>query len=248
MTPATSLYAVGNATAGLFAGDVLEARIRVLRGARVSLTTPAATYAFAMPEGEAQVHTRIDVEAGGSLEYRPRPIIPFAGSALKQVTEFHLSEGGALRSIDTLALGRIDHGEVARFRRLDAVTGVWVGERLVLWDAIRIEPAKLPPGTLERAWDGRHALGTLIVAGAALDRWQPEREAWRELARSLANEGVRLGVSRPDPAVLIARALGPYPEMVIEALETVSALGREEGSPPVGSTALTGGVCKVATW
>src|SRR5690606_40201659 len=59
---ARHLYSVGNATAGLFAGDALELRIRVLPGASVAVTTPAASYAFTMPEGEASVRTRIEVE------------------------------------------------------------------------------------------------------------------------------------------------------------------------------------------
>lgn len=222
---ARHLYSVGNATAGLFAGDALELFVRVLPGASVALTTPAASYAFTMPLGEASVRTRIEVAAGAEVDFAPLPLIPFAGSALRQSTEAMVAEGGSLRLLDTLVLGRIDYGESARFRLLHASTRLFYGGRLVLRDSLRLEPEQFPPGALEWGWGGGRALGTLILAGAPAQRWQAPLPALRRWAEELEQSGVRAAASRPDPAVVILRAVGPYPQGVREALERLEAWG-----------------------
>ncbi len=222
---ARHLYSVGNATAGLFAGDALELRIRVLPGASVAVTTPAASYAFTMPEGEASVRTRIEVEAGADLDYAPLPLIPFAGSALTQLTEVFLAEGAGLRLLDTLVLGRIDYGEAGRFRLLHASTSLFCGGRLVLRDALRLEPQRLPPGVLDWGWGGQKALGTLILAGARAEGWNAAPGALRLWAEELQRGGVRAGASRLEPGLVLLRAVGPYPEEVREALERMEGWG-----------------------
>ena|GEM_PF-6715251 len=211
-------YCIGNATAGLFAGDSLAAHIRLLPGASARLSSPAATYAFTMDRGEAVQHIRIEIEDGAELDYSPRPLIPFAGSSLVQATEFSLTGSASLRAFETLVLGRIDHGEVAAMRRLTSTLSIEIDGELVLCDALRIDTGRTSPGTLLRAFCGRPALGAYCAAGRLALRWRLERERLREEAARLREAGVLIGVSRPHARLVVARAVGPYPEVVESAI------------------------------
>ena len=77
---------VVNPTAGILAGDRLEMHVRATEGARLCVTTPAATRAFMMRSGAAVCEQRLQAAAGSCLEYSPEPLFPHAGTTYVQRT------------------------------------------------------------------------------------------------------------------------------------------------------------------
>src|SRR5437879_6537914 len=73
-------------TAGLFGGDDIECSIRVERGARVMVTQQAATRIHPSEDLPAVQRHHVFVEAGAELQLYLEPVIPFAGSSLRQTT------------------------------------------------------------------------------------------------------------------------------------------------------------------
>jgi urease accessory protein len=103
-------------TAGLLADDQVKCHVTVGSGGRLLLTTPGATRAHAMPSGKALVQQRFVVERGGFLEYSPEMLILQGESCLAQSTAIEVASGGELIFTESIAPGRVAHGESFLFR------------------------------------------------------------------------------------------------------------------------------------
>ena len=137
-----------NPTAGIFAGDVLESRVRVGSGASLLVTTPSATriHTRTSPDQPAgQQHQHFQVAAGGWLEVQPEWLIPQRGSAFSQSTHIEVEQGGALFYAELLAPGRFAHGESLVFARLALRTRLSVGGQVIAQE-------RLLAGAPDRLW------------------------------------------------------------------------------------------------
>ncbi len=103
-------------TAGLLEDDQVRCDVSVGAGGRLLLTTPGATRAHAMRSGKALVQQKFVVEAGGFLEYAPEILILQGDSHLAQSTTIEIASGGELIFTESIAPGRIAHGESFAFR------------------------------------------------------------------------------------------------------------------------------------
>ncbi len=139
---------------------------------------------------------------------------------------FELEPGAEMMAWDMLALGRPAAGDAfarGSFTQHLEIPGLWLergridGGDLVLREA---------PGGL----DGQAALGTLLLAaGTPLDA--ARREALLETARALVAvlpEGLRAGVTSPQPGVLVLRALAGRIEPVARLLRSAWAAWRSQ--------------------
>ena len=122
---------VVNPTAGLFAGDLVRFDVTVEAGAHLLMTSPSASRAHKMNAGEAVVEQWFRVKDGGFLEVLPELFIPQAGCRYRQRTRIEVAKSGTLIFFETLAPGRVAHGETFAFERLD-----WTTE--VLWDGKKV--------------------------------------------------------------------------------------------------------------
>lgn len=232
------VYYLANTTAGLFAGDRLAADVHLLPGTAARFATPAATCAFAMPQGRAWQKLTFHLGEGAFLDYAPEPLIPYAGSDLEQETHFLLLPGAALRALDLLLLGRLAYGEVLQLRRLVSRVQVSVGGRPVLADQLVVEPERFGREAILAGWGHHTCLGTLYLAGAACRGADPGAVNGGELEAAAARSGARVGVTCPDPQVVVVKALGPHPPAVRQVLAAAEAALREGGgaAPPCAGT------------
>src|SRR5215475_5828562 len=92
---------------GLFGGDDLECSIRVERGARVVLTQQSATKIHPSEGAPAIQRHYVFVAAGAELQMYLEPVIPFAGSSLRQTTHIHFEPGARLVFWEGLMAGRV---------------------------------------------------------------------------------------------------------------------------------------------
>jgi urease accessory protein len=184
---------------GLCAGDVVRIRIAVECGARVVVTTPAATRILSMDAGrQAAQHVDISVAAGGTLEYYPAVTIPFPESALVQTTRIDAAPESRVGVLETWAMGRTSRGEYLQFRMLSSRTSLYVDGAIAYADAIELCPARdsiAGAGMMA----GRRYVASGFWYGAALP-------AAADTAADAADLVVALGQSRPGLAFL--RAIG----------------------------------------
>jgi urease accessory protein len=147
---------------GILQGDDLTVDIRVGPGARLRVGTQSATRIYRAPTGEARQVVRLEVEAGGYLEYVPDPFIPYAGSRFTSRTTAIVSADAALIIEEVVAPGRAARGEILAFERFESAVEIARPNGMLLaTDAVvldRQEPMRMV-GAL-----GRYlVIGTLLV-------------------------------------------------------------------------------------
>lgn len=163
--PVLSLQLV-NPTAGLFSNDALRVSVDVQDGAQVALTSPSASRFHTMPTGRAELTQAFTIGRRAWLDYWPEIVIPQRDSDVRQRTRIQLAADSSMVFLDTLAPGRIAHGENQQFRRLDTSLEIrrddelLVKERCVLCPAEGRWPLSVP------GWDTCY-YGAIWIAGPA---------------------------------------------------------------------------------
>jgi urease accessory protein len=129
-----------NSTAGLFAGDEIRTTLQVDAGAQLLITSPSASRAYRMPSGAATLTQTFHVGAGAWLEVLPSIFIPHAGSNYIQHTEVQLEPGASLLWFETIAPGRVAHGESWQFARMQNRFKLLIGDRLIARETWSLQP------------------------------------------------------------------------------------------------------------
>jgi len=152
---------------GLVAGDDVAIDVDVGPGAAALLTTQAETkvYRTDQDEGAAQ-RLRARVAEGGVLVLLPEPVCPFAGARYEQRQRFHLAPGASLLAVDAVVAGRIARGERWAFDRHESSNELFVDGRLVLGDALVLEP-RPAGGALASRLAGFDAFAVAFAVGPA---------------------------------------------------------------------------------
>ncbi len=190
-----------NATAGLFAGDVVDWRVRVEPGARLRLVGPSATRVHRAARGgvatsdEAAATQNFTVDAGGWLEVWPELFIPQAGSRCRQTTRVEVARGGRLLFCEGLAPGRVAMGEAWAFDSLRWATDIVYDGRPLARERWRMQPAAHSASVA--GWrDAGAALGTdapfygtVFLVAEGIDAAHP---GWQSL-HDLQADGDRAG-------------------------------------------------------
>src|SRR6202051_3320392 len=112
-----------NPTGGVLGGDHLITEIVQEAETHVCLTTPSATRIYRTAEKPAILETLIHLEEGATLEYFPDHVIPHTGSALRQSLRIDMARGSRAIILDSMASGRVAHGERWSFSVMDLRTG-----------------------------------------------------------------------------------------------------------------------------
>jgi len=199
MTDGASLVHLHNISGGVLGGDRLETVIEVGPGAQAQVTTTGATRVYRPRTGDqaALQTTRATVAAGGLLEYLPDPLIPFAGACYRQEAWITLAPDAGLFWWDTIAPGRVAHGELFAYERLELVLDLQAGDRLIAREQARLEPRLRPlssPGRLGPY--GHFCTFTVCRVGETPLRWLALESELSALAQDLSRSGeVLWGVS-----------------------------------------------------
>jgi urease accessory protein len=209
-----------NATAGVFAGDRLTFSIAVEPDAAVLLTSPSAHRVHTMPTGEATLDQQLHVAPGAWLEWMPELFIPQRGARYRQTTRINVAAGGSLYAVETLAPGRLAHGEAFAFDRIGWNTELRVAGRLVLAERYTLAPGTPALRDLTTGETPRYYASILLVHPEPL----PVR-LWQEAAAEIGTaHGCRTGFSEVTPGVLIGRLLAPDSIALRTTLRTLRTL------------------------
>jgi urease accessory protein len=126
---------------GLCGGDAMRVDVTAEDGARVVVTTTAATRVMTMERGQrAEQHVLLRAGRDASIEYYPAVTIPFPGSAFVQSVRVLAEPAARVAVIESWALGRAARGEYLQFRSLSSRTTLSVDGRLAYADAMHLEP------------------------------------------------------------------------------------------------------------
>jgi urease accessory protein len=191
-----------NNSGGIAAGDRLSSRFSAGRGARVTITTPAAERFYRARAGDnpAVVENRIEIERGATVEWLPQETIFFDGAAVSRSLHVELAAGAAFFGVEMLVFGRALMGETVHRLRLHDGLHITQDGRPLLRDLVRIQGDAA--GLLSRPGvaGGMRAVATLLyVAADAGARLQALRDALQD-----AEAGASV-----DGDLLVARILAP---------------------------------------
>ena len=207
---------------GLLAGDEVLLELEVGPGATALVTTQAETKVY-RSEGALTARQRLSarVAAGAALAWHPDPVSPFATARHDGRQRFDLEEGASLLAVDAVVAGRTARGERWSLSRHRSATEVRVGGRLVLSDALLLEPR--PGGVLAARLGRFDAFATALLLGprfapqagallAELGSRPAERGAEVLAAASPLGDGLLLRCAATSPEGLarhLRQALGP---------------------------------------
>ncbi len=226
---------LANPTGGLLQSDRHSIAVSVGAGARVHVTTQSATKVYTMTDGDAEQRVRLNVAAGGYLEYLPDPLIPYRDASLEQVVEVVCEPGGALLFSDVITPGRVAMGESFRFRRIsNRVTVRGQSGRPAYREAFDLDPGAgnltgvgiLGFGGQQVADDvSALTLGSLLIVCES----QPARSILDQVRRSLGQcQEVRGGASMlPDGSGMCVKMIGRECTAVQRALNGVWSIARQ---------------------
>jgi urease accessory protein len=220
-----------NPTGGVLGGDHLITDIVQEAGTHVCLTTPSATRIYRTAEKPAILETMIHLGEGATLEYFPDHVIPHAGSALRQSLRVGMARGSRAIILDSMASGRVAHGEHWNFTEMDSRTEVFACGQPTYINRTRIVPAtKRPdrPGWMEE-FDYMSCMG-LFADGSA--RWKEVSAALNEELKSAPN--VRGGATLLSRGGCVVRFLARSASDMTLANRTLwdAARGLLAGLPP----------------
>jgi len=192
---------------GLVAGDRIDIKVKVQKGAKAHVTASAAEKIYRSTKATTHINQMLATETDGWLEFLPPETILFNGARLRRDTRVVLHENTGFLGGGIIVFGRIAMGERFRQGLLHEAWEVYRGGHLVWGDALHVDGDVAAAMTDSACFDGAEACATLILA--------PRRGAVGELVKTAratqrrsSDEGLRAGVSAVN-GLFVARWLGP---------------------------------------
>ncbi len=183
-----------NPTGGVLGGDHLVTEIELEPGTHTCLSTPSATRVYRTTGAPAAIETVICVSEGATLEYFPDHVIPHAGAALRQSLRLEMARGSAAILVDSLASGRVAHGERWNFRELDSRTEIRMQGAPAYLSRTKIIPNVMEPAAPGLMEEFDYMTSLLVCA--------EEFAGWPELCEALNAELERMPELRGGASLL----------------------------------------------
>lgn len=227
--PAMAFLTVASPGGGVLQGDRLEIHISVEERALLHVGTTSATRVYAMPAGQAEARTGIEVSRGAYAEFAPDPFIPYARSRYIARAHHVVAEGGSLVLAEVVGAGRQARGETLAYELFETETEVRRPDgRLLFRDTTRLCPTEdmTSPGVLGR-W---RALGSLYAVAEGVDS-----SVFDPAIASCETAQVRAGCSElPNSAGAWFRVLAPDAPSAQDAVRAAWTAVRRHllGFPP----------------
>lgn len=195
---------------GLVGGDRLAIGVAVGAGAHALITSPGAAKFYRSAGSPAVQHQRLEVAAGGTLEWLPQENILFRGALACTATEVDLTGDARYLGWEIHCLGRPAIGERLGEGAADLSLRLSRDGRPLLRDRLRLRAQDLDgPSGLR----GQPVLATLLATGA--------EGGDLAAARAAACVGAGYLAATLVEDLLIARYLGPSGEAARAALVSI---------------------------
>jgi urease accessory protein len=196
---------------GLTGGDRLRLAVGVERAAAAIVTSQAAEKIYRSLGSSCTVYVDLTVAAGGWLEWLPQETILFDGARLERRIDATLAVDARLLACEMVVFGRTARNEALTHGLLHDAWRIRRDGRLVWADALRLDDDIAARLAAPAGFGGARASATALYVGDG-------GEAHLPLARALAEAGEGRGAVSFVNGVLVARFLGPHPDLVRRAL------------------------------
>jgi urease accessory protein len=213
---------------GLVSGDTIRLEIESGPGSLSLLGTQASTKIYRAAEPGAVCRQTMNVRIGREAIFvsMPDPVVCFAGASYSQRQRFDLDEGAALVLVDWFTSGRSAAGERWAFARYESRTDVRLAGRLVLRDAMLLDPADGPIAAPHRAGQF-DCFATAVLIGERL------QDAGRRVLETIASKPVRQAPLSPKAGIMfsaspLAAGCGTVIRVVGQGVEPVGRWLREQ--------------------
>jgi urease accessory protein len=224
---------------GLVSGDWLRLQIQAGPGSLSLLGTQASTKIYRAGHLGGTCRQDLDVSVGRDAIFvsMPDPVVCFADAAYVQRQRFELEEGAALLYVDWFTSGRSATGERWAFARYESRTDVRLAGRLVLRDAMLLDPADGPIGAPHRAGQFDCFASAVLVGDRLKDAGrgildQVGAKPIRQSASALGSEVLFSASPLPAGCGIVIRAAGqgvePVGRWLRQQLTIVSELFGED--------------------
>ena len=151
---------------GIVAGDTVDLAIEVGPHALAAVATQAETKVYRSRGPWAVQRVAASVGRDGALAFLPEPTSCFEAARYRQVQRFDLDPGASLLLVDSLTPGRSARGERWSFHAYLSTTELFVADRLVLRDSLRLVDGEGAP--VAERMRGFELLGTVVAVGPAV--------------------------------------------------------------------------------
>lgn len=211
-----------NVSGGVLGGDHLSLCVEVKAGARAQLTSTGATrvYRHRPNYPPATQENHFGVGPGGLLEYLPDPLIPYAGSCYRQVTQIELADDAGLFYWEVLAPGREAHDELFAYQDLQIGLDLHAAGCPIALERIHLQPEQRAPGSFVRLGPYRYsAVFYICRVGLPATVWGTLEKELQQIAETLTiPETVIWGVSTLTAHGLSVRALSMNSRTLLSGL------------------------------
>ena len=112
-------------------------------------------------------------------------------SRYRQSADISIEDGGELLLLETLAPGRVAHGESFLYSVIDWECNVTYGDRLVMRERFRLEPDSSAFAAMKRPFPLGYYASACVISEAA---WADD--AWVGEINDIQSDSIRIGASR----------------------------------------------------
>jgi len=205
-----TLAHVHNLSGGILDTDSLSLQVDVGPRAQAQVTSTGATrvYRSRSPERHASQCIRVNVAAGGYLEYLPDQLIPFAGSRFDQTARVEIATGGSLIWWERVSPGREASNEIFQFHSLRSRFELIADGQPVATESWCLNPLIRRMDSVARLGPFRHFASCYVCrAGEAAGYWKGLETRLQEAADRLSNSEVLWGVTTLRAHGLVIRGV-----------------------------------------
>ncbi len=189
-----------NTSGGLTGGDRIDLECSAGANSKLTLTTQAAERAYRAQSGQAEMHSRLSVAAGATLEWLPQELILFEGCALSRSLHVDLEHNSRALIVEPVIFGRAAMGETLQH--------IWFKDRISLYregTPLYLDGVDLTGDSVAHL--AQRATGQGAGAMASVLYVAPDAEAQIPTLRSMMPQ--MGGVSLLQPDLLALRVMAP---------------------------------------
>jgi len=180
---------LSNPTAGFFDGDRVDLDITVADGARLVLSTPAASRVYRTRSGKPAANfQKFTVGEDAFLEWIPEAFIPHADASYEQTTRIHLAPSSSLLFFEWIAPGRVASGEAFAYQNLRWELDLRIGGNLIARERFNLKPGDHSLSGLKAAFPKAHYL-SLYASGEMTQHWPADAIDQLNSATTLIGHG-----------------------------------------------------------
>jgi urease accessory protein len=204
---------------GILDEDKYQLSIELAAGSSMHLHTQSYQRLFHMQQGASQ-HMEVRLQPGAAFCFLPHPSVPHASARFTTRNDIYLTDGCRLLWGEVLTCGRKLNGEAFCFSQYHSLTNVYMGNKLVLRENMRITPAETDI-TAMGLWEGftHHASLIYIDEATAIETSVHSLDEWLR-----QQPGIIYGITAAPVKGLVIRLLGYKAEQLFDCLKKMASL------------------------